>query len=174
MKNKLVLPEYIRKNLDKYKYVLIVCCAGLLLTMQPGKSAGQTPDEGQTDLNPPGTEDIQAAEERLAGLLGEIEGVGRVQVMLTVRRGIERNYAYNTSSRSGGDQGAGEHQSQLAVVSGGGTEEPVASSVSGPEYQGALVVCEGAGSPQVRLEVTQAVRALTGIPADRIQISKMK
>ena len=100
--------------------------------------------------------------------------MGRVQVMLTVRRGIERNYAYNTSSRSGGDQGAGEYQSQLAVVSGGGTEEPVASSVSGPEYQGALVVCEGAGSPQVRLEVTQAVRALTGIPADRIQISKMK
>lgn len=88
MKNKLVLPEYIRKNLDKYKYVLIVCCAGLLLTMQPGKSAGQTPDEGQTDLNPPGTEDIQAAEERLAGLLGEIEGVGRVQVMLTDRKSV--------------------------------------------------------------------------------------
>ena len=29
MKNKLVLPEYIRKNLDKYKYVLIACCVGL-------------------------------------------------------------------------------------------------------------------------------------------------
>lgn len=173
MKNKLVLPEYIRKNLDRYKYVLIVCCVGLLLTMQPGKGAEKTGEADKEPLNPPEAEEIQAAEERLAGLLGQIEGVGRVQVMLTVRRGVQRNYAYNTSSREGG-QGAGEYQSQLAVVSGGGAEEPVASSVSGPEYQGALVVCQGAGSPQVRLEVTQAVRALTGIPADRIQISKMK
>ena len=175
MKNKLVLPEYIRKNLDKYKYVLIACCVGLLLAMQPGKSAPEAHQAEPDSLSPPGAEEIQAAEDRLAGLLGQIEGVGQVQVMLTVRRGAERNFAYNTSSRGGGDiQTAGEYQSQLAVVSGGGTEEPVASSVSGPEYQGARVVCQGAGSPQVRLEVTQAVRALTGIPADRIQISKMK
>jgi len=43
-----------------------------------------------------------------------------------------------------------------------------------PEYRGALVVCEGAASAAVRLEVTQAVAALTGIGTDHIVVSKMK
>ena len=71
MKNKLVLPEYIRKNLDKYKYVLIACCVGLLLAMQPGKSAPEAQQAGSDSLSPPGAEEIQAAEDRLAGLLGQ-------------------------------------------------------------------------------------------------------
>ncbi len=179
MKNKLVLPEYLRKNLDKYKYVLIACCLGLILAAQPGKSTISGQSGGKEQAGPAEaaqTESLQQAETRLAELLGQIEGVGRVQVMLTARRGAERNYAYNTNSREGGGdvQRSNELQNELVIVSGGGTEQPVLSSVSSPEYQGALVVCDGADSPRVLLEVTQAVKALTGIPADRIQISKMK
>ena len=35
---------------------------------------------------------------------------------------------------------------------------------------GAVVVCQGAGSSGVRLAVTEAVAALTGLPADRITV----
>ena len=37
-------------------------------------------------------------------------------------------------------------------------------------YLGAVVVCQGAGSGGVRLAVTEAVAALTGLPADRITV----
>ena len=60
------------------------------------------------------------------------------------------------------------------VVNRDGGEGPVIASVSGPEYQGAVIVCDGAESPQVRLELTEAVRSLTGISSDHIKISKMK
>ena len=39
---------------------------------------------------------------------------------------------------------------------------------------GALVVCEGAGSAAVRLQLTQAVSALTGLSSDKIAIVKGK
>ena len=41
-----------------------------------------------------------------------------------------------------------------------------------PVFQGALVVCEGADQAQVRLAMTQAVSALTGLGTDRITICK--
>ena len=37
-------------------------------------------------------------------------------------------------------------------------------------YRGALVVCQGGDQAAVRLAVTEAVMALTGLPADRITV----
>ena len=46
--------------------------------------------------------DTGALEEQLADLLEQIDGVGRVQVLLTAKRGYEPAYVYNSSSRSDG------------------------------------------------------------------------
>ena len=40
--------------------------------------------------------------------------------------------------------------------------------------RGCVVVCEGADSPAVRLEVTNAVAAYTGLGSDKISVIKMK
>ena len=40
------------------------------------------------------------------------------------------------------------------------------------DWVGAVIVCEGAGSAAVRLELTRAVGALTGLPSDKIAIVK--
>ena len=41
-----------------------------------------------------------------------------------------------------------------------------------PQYLGAVVVCDGADSPQVQLAVTQAVAQFTGLSTDRISVLK--
>ena len=43
-----------------------------------------------------------------------------------------------------------------------------------PVYRGAVVVCEGAGSPSVELAIVQAVSRLTGLGSDKISVIKMK
>ena len=43
-----------------------------------------------------------------------------------------------------------------------------------PIYRGAIVVCEGADSAQVRLSITQAVSKITGLSTDNICVLKMK
>ena len=53
---------------------------------------------------------------------------------------------------------------------GSGYQDVVVTRETYPVYLGAVVVCQGAGSGGVRLAVTEAVAALTGLPADRITV----
>ena len=62
----------------------------------------------------------------------------------------------------------------MVVSRGSGGQEAVAVQEVSPEYQGALLVCPGGGDPTVRLQLTQAVAALTGLGADKISISEGK
>ena len=99
MEKKWTMPEYIRKAFDRYKYVLLVCCIGLVLALWPsggGGTAKQTEAEGAGVLWEEAAPD--ALEEQLARLLGKMEGAGRVEVLLTLRQGSRQNYAYNSSN----------------------------------------------------------------------------
>ena len=41
-------------------------------------------------------------------------------------------------------------------------------------YRGAVVVCQGADDPRIRLAIVEAVSMATGLGADRISVLKMK
>ena len=77
MEKKWTMPEYIRKAFDRYKYVLLVCCIGLVLALWPsggGGTAKQTEAEEAGVLWEEAAPD--ALEEQLARLLSKMEGVG--------------------------------------------------------------------------------------------------
>ena len=57
-------------------------------------------------------------------------------------------------------------------MEGEGGDEAVIVRKQYPTYRGALVVCQGGDRAEVRLAVTEAVAALTGLPADRITVAK--
>ncbi|MBQ9647578.1 MAG: hypothetical protein IJV43_04355 [Oscillospiraceae bacterium] len=67
----------------------------------------------------------------------------------------------------------GEMEATLAAFDGAGrlrlmlTADPVTE-----RWAGAVVVCEGGGSAAVRLQLTQAIGALTGLPSDKIAVVK--
>ncbi len=66
-----------------------------------------------------------------------------------------------------------EMEATLAAFDGVGRLRLTLSVRPGTEqWAGAVVVCEGAGSAAVRLQLTQAVSALTGLPSDRIAVVK--
>lgn len=56
----------------------------------------------------------------------------------------------------------------LSRIDGVGSAEVLLSG------SGAVVVCEGAENPTVRLNVTNAVAAYTGLGSDKIRVMKMK
>ena len=58
----------------------------------------------------------------------------------------------------------------MTVGRGSGSQEVVPLQTLAPEFRGALVVCPGGGDPRVRLTLTQAVSALTGLGTDRISV----
>ena len=64
-----------------------------------------------------------------------------------------------------------EMEAVLSAVEGTGRLRLMLTE-GGDGWTGAAVVCEGADSAAVRLELTRAVAALTGLPTDKIAIMK--
>ena len=105
--------------------------------------------------------------------LSRMAGVGEARVVLTLQSGPRRIVAQDTDSAV--RDGESEAGLSTVVVSGGdGGEETVTLQQISPQYQGALVVCSGGGNPSVRLQVVEAVSALTGLGADHISVCEGK
>lgn len=158
--------------LSRYKYVLVVVALGALLLAWP-----QGADKSDAGAVPTGNADaagdLAEMETAMEEILGKISGVGRVDVMLTLQSGTEKVLASDTSLRYSGSVQAPddyERTSETVVTSGSGTGGVVVTQERCPQYRGALVVCEGGGSDAVRLQVTEAVAALTGLGTDRIAV----
>ena len=166
------LPAYLQGLFDKYKYILLVLLAGLVLLLWPqSENQPQKPEETAAVM-----EETAALEGRICAILQQIDGVGEASVLLTVESGEETVYAYDrTESRSQqGDSASLNQQRELVTLSDSGGQSPVSLRQQAPVYRGAVVVCQGGDSAAVRLAVTQVIQSLTGLSADRIVISKMK
>ena len=108
-------------------------------------------------------------EEKLSSALSKMEGAGEVTVVLTLDATAGQVLAREESETEGG--GRSESRSEVVLASkGSGTQEPVPLRLEGPSYRGALVISPGGGDPAVRLALTEAVSALTGLGADKISI----
>ena len=154
--------------LGKYKYVLLVAVLGVVLMLLPierkADSAG-TPDSAAGDIS------LKETEKSMEDILSKIDGVGRVDVMLTLHTGSELVLAQDSSLRYSGNVQSPDSYERSAqpVTDSGGV---VVTQEKLPQYRGALVVCEGGGNDAVRLQVISAVSALTGLGSDRIAVVK--
>ena len=114
-------------------------------------------------------------QQEMEDILGRIQGVGEVQVLLTVESDGERQLAQDSELSYSGSTAAPEdysRSSQTVLVDDGSAEAPVVTRTVYPTYRGALVVCQGGDRADVKLAVTEAVAALTGLSADRITVAK--
>ena len=46
--------------------------------------------------------------------------------------------------------------------------------INPPSYMGAIIVCQGADDPAVKLSITEAVSKITGLKTNRISVLRMK
>lgn len=152
----------------KYKYVLLILAVGIFLMILPARSdALDAPVVQETVPVESGT--TQALEE----ILSQIEGVGKVQVLLTESAGSQT--IYQTDEDSTGSSDSHSIRIETVIVSDDSRAEfGLIRQVNPPVYRGAVVVCQGGDSPAVQLAVVSAVSNATGLSADRIAVLKMK
>lgn len=165
------LPQKAAELFQKYKYVLLVIAAGIVLLLLPLGREENPASGGTESQNENGEETfrVEEMERRLEEALSRVDGAGEVTVVLTVKSGARQILAQD-SSRSGEESST----STVVVSTGSGTEDAVVLQQVYPQYQGALVVCPGGGDPAVCLKLVDAVSALTGLGADKISICKSK
>ena len=162
-----ILPKTYRKLWERYKYVLAVVAVGLFLLLLPSGSKSEDTQMTAADIS--GQFDVEVLERKLETVLSKVAGAGPVSVVLTIKEGSRQIPAQDTEV-SGQDQSR-----QTVIVSqGSGVERPVVLQSIYPKFQGALIVCSGGGDATVRLQLMEAVRALTGLSSEKISICRSK
>jgi stage III sporulation protein AG len=147
----------------KYKYAVLVILAGVLLMLLPKCQA--TDKESESTTFNEESFSVAEQESKMADALSHISGVGKIQVVLTLKSGTELHLAE--------DEQSDEDQTKTETVTinrGSGQQDIVVTKRVYPTYQGALIVCEGAGNSAVKLAVTSAVGALTGLSSEKISV----
>lgn len=122
-------------------------------------------------------------EQRVKEILKHVEGVGTVDVMITLQSSGEKifhvDYDKNRSSSEEKDSSGGarkvmtEEITETSLMSGGaGTQEPVVEKELQPEIAGIVISAQGGGSASVKAEISEAMEALFGLPAHKIKVLK--
>lgn len=163
--------EKLKELLKKYRFAVLVALAGIMLMLLPG---GEKQSDADTTDAVGESFSLEDTEKRMAEVLGAMDGVGRVQVMLTLRSGETLSLAEDSSATLGSGGDVRQDSQVLTVNRGSGKQEVVVTKRLYPTYQGAVVVCQGAGDSRVRLKVLETVAVLTGLSSDKISVVQWK
>lgn len=160
------------QKLGRYRYAAAVVLLGVILMLLPGgEKSAEKEERAQGDF------DRLALQSEMEEILSGIEGVGKLHLMLTVAGGEEKELAQDASrEQTQRSEAAGEYSEkrETVVLGSGSSAQVVITANRYPAFVGALVVCEGADSASVRLQLIEALQALTGLSSENISIVKGK
>lgn len=141
--------------------ILIILIIGVIIMLFPSllKSAPKTEKSNSAF----------SEEERLCRILSDINGAGKVSVMITYYGTTEKDIAYEVKTAS--SEGLSASEDKKAVMSG---SEPMVVKETYPEVKGVIVTAQGAENAAVKRKLTEAVTAALDIPEYRVCICRNK
>lgn len=157
--------EQAGNGFKKYKYALLILALGLLLMWIPPAS-----EKAEEELPQAVMEEDNTPRLELEQILSQIDGVGKVKVMLTEAAGAQTIYQTDDDQSDSGTW----RSDTVIITDPDRAETGLVRQINPPSYLGAIVVCQGADRPSVRLAVVEAVANVTGLGTDRISVLKMK
>lgn len=155
--------------IKKYRYVILVLVIGIVLMTLP---EGSNSEEATATSTEPTSISMDQTE-ALTQILSQIQGAGKVKVLLSVHAGEKTLYQTDQDTSTGADSGSVRYETVIITDSDRAQYALVQQTVA-PEYRGAIVVCQGADDVSVRLAIVEAVSNATGLGTDRISVLKMK
>lgn len=149
----------------KYRYVLPILLLGIFFMCIPERKAPENTSVTQARI--PAEPDVQL---QLEEILSQIQGAGKVKVLLTQAYGEQTIYQADHDTTP-----EGAVRTETIIITGTEkNQQGLVAQVNPPVYLGAIVVCQGADSAVIRLAIVEAVSKATGLSADRITVLKMK
>ena len=174
---------------SKTKYIyLVFVLAGLIvaITFWPTSNSNKTPlvvnkNENNVVSNSRLTYE-EKLEKRLESMLKVMEGVGEVNVMVTLSSNEEKVLAGDTTintqhsdekDKAGGSRVSETEGETKSVVMQDGNV-PYVVKEKAPEIKGVFVLAQGGGNDQIKMNIVNSISSLLGIPVHKISVEKRK
>lgn len=155
--------------IKKYKYAIIILLIGLVLMLLPSRQSSEIVSTPSETIS----KEVCNISEELAQILSKVESAGDVKVFLTIESG-EITLYQTDEDITVAESNSTTHISTVMITGDDRGENGLVKQINPPVYKGAIVVCQGADDPKVRLAIVDAVATVTGLGADRISVLKMK
>lgn len=157
--------------LKKYRYVILVVVIGLLLMAIPSRST-QKESVSNVETSTAISKNT-STEEEIENILSLVSGAGNVRVFLTTQEGEETIFQVNEDTNDKGEI-LTNRTDTVTVTDAQRNQTGLVRQVNPAKYKGAIVVCQGADDPAVRLAIVDAISKVTGLGTNRISVLKMK
>ena len=184
------MKEAVNKILEKYKInkTTLLFVAGLigilLIAISPKLSFGSSSETTAAVKEQTAEAYAATLEQKLASILGDVEGVGPVKVMVTLKSGYGYGYAkqekINSDRMEDSKSAEGMKTQEKSVteetyirVDGPGGKVPLITEQREPEIKGVVVVCSGGGDPRVVIRVVETVKVALDISSGMISVSQL-
>lgn len=175
--------EKIKKIKKEQWFVLFLAGVLLIIIAIPIQKPDTVKPKEQKELrNQPMEQYVMDLEKRTEQLLHSMEGVGSVQVMITLKNNgasvVEKDVTKNRTQDEQKEQGARESQSTSDAYSEETVYEnqtegtPMIVSEQYPQVEGVVVVAEGCGNSDVEKNILDALEALFSIEIHKIKVVK--
>lgn len=120
----------------------------------------------------------------LKDILSKIQGVGKVDVLITYSATNSISPIYNekqaTSTTEETDTSGGKRivestdiNKEIIFEEKNGANTPVIEKIIMPKVEGAIITAEGGGNAMIKSNIIQAVVAVTGISSYKVQVFEM-
>ena len=155
---------------DKYFALLRRTLSGSLgknlidITFKTSQVAGSPEHQLLMDLRKSQLKD----EEKLQKLISEIEGAGRVKVMITLEASDENVFAYNRDESY--RENEQKFSSDYILIKNDGEETGLKLKTVYPKVKGVAVVCDGAHNPITKEHIISVISALFDISTKNISV----
>lgn len=184
-----------KNKLPKKNQLLIVFLIGILLLVIVFPTSPKPETEDYKGMNAGDVEmgtgaDIsdevyeQYLEQRVARTLEYVQGVGKAEVMITLKSSgqkiVEKDQQSSSQNMdetdsSGGTRNTADQSSDRTSIyrqDADGSSTPYVSKEMTPEIEGVIVIAQGGDNAVVVQNITEAIQALFSVEAHKIKIMK--
>lgn len=141
---------------DKIFIVVLIGILLMVIALPVSNNSGSTKADAVLNDTVSGEKMYEEyIEDKLGRILSNVEGVGKVQVMINFKHNTEDEGVYSRKFYSSSD------------------DTPYIVMEHVPDVEGVIIVCEGEPDKKLVTDITEAVYGLLNVPIHKIKVMKM-
>jgi stage III sporulation protein AG len=182
---------------SNFVIILLVGIFLLILSFPPNKTPDKktdTANQKETDTNQNNVNSqndgkteiyVEVLEKRLEDILSKVEGIGSVEVMISLKGSKElvilkdspyKEERINETDGEGGSRitsSLEQEENTIMIEGDDGTRNPYVLKELEPQVEGIVIIAEGGNNSIIINQIVEASQVLFGVPAHKVKVMKM-